>query len=234
MKVAYDAEALADEVAMINKDVSEEDFWFYFRRKDESTESSLSGRHIGHYKAILGHEDLVGLHVATMNIGLRTGQALERWKKTISVMLEKDKGQPKLHRLRIIQLFEVDLNFLLSLVFGHRLMKFARKHCRLNESQYGSISEKQAQLVVLNKVLTYNRIRLTHQDAATSKFDAAANYDMILPVLAMIACQRLRLTKNPENLLYNSLIDLKHQVKTIYGLLDDYGPTREHPLFGSG
>ena len=103
----------------MNKDVTEEDFLFHFKHKDESTEASPSGRHMGHYKATLANEDFVDLHVAMINIGLKTGQALKRWKNTISVMLEKDKGKPKLHRLRIIQLFEADFNFLLSLVFGH-------------------------------------------------------------------------------------------------------------------
>ena len=71
-------------------------------------------------------------------------------------MLKKDKGSPKIDRLRIIQLFEADYNFFLSLVFGHRLMKFARQHCQLNNSQYGSMKGKQAQSAILNKILTYD------------------------------------------------------------------------------
>ena len=62
---------------------------------------------MGHYKTILDNDELVDLQVAMINIGLRTGMALERWKRTISVMLEKDKGKPKIERLQIIQLFEV-------------------------------------------------------------------------------------------------------------------------------
>ena len=71
-------------------------------------------------------------------------------------MLKKDKGSPKIDRLRIIQLFEADYNFVLSLILGHRLMNFARKHCQFNESQYGSLKGKQAQSAILNKVLTYD------------------------------------------------------------------------------
>ena len=139
-----------------------------------------------------------------------------------------------MHRLRIIQLFEADFNFLLSLVFRHRLMKFARKHCKIKKSQYGSMSGKQAQSEVLNKVITFNLRRLTQQDAATSKFNAAANYDRIMPALAMIACQSLAHAKKPEDLLYNSLIDIKQQVRTIYGLLEEYGPTKDHVWIRAG
>ena len=83
-------------------------------------------------------------------------------------------------------------------------MKFARKNCKINELQYGSMSDKHAQSAVLNKVITYDLIRLTQQDVAASEFDAAANYDRILRLLAMIACQRLGLAKKPADLLYNS------------------------------
>ena len=113
-------------------------------------------------------------------------------------------------------------------------MKFSRKHCNLDESQYRSMKGKQAQLTVLNKILTYDLFRLTKHDAATSEFDAAANYDRILPALAMIACQQLGLAKKMADLMFNSLLDHKYQVWTIYGLSDEYGPTREHPIFGSG
>ena len=143
--------------------------------------------------------------VAMLNIGLATGNALHRWQQTISVMLEKDKGSPKLHLLCIIQFFEADYNFLLALMLGHRLMKFSRKHCQFNKSQYGSMNRKQAQSAILNKILTYDYFRLCKENAATSEFDASANYDHILPAIAVIACQRLGLAPRVADLLFNTL-----------------------------
>ena len=125
LKIAFDKEKLGKESNQINAHITEEEFRHYFQHKDECTESSPSGRHVGHYKAILYNKDLVSLVVAMLNIGLCSGIALERWKKALSIMLEKDKGSPKIERLRIIQLFEADFNFLLALIFGHRLMRFA-------------------------------------------------------------------------------------------------------------
>ena len=84
---------------------------------------------------MLDDNNLVDLIVAMLNIGLSTGVALDRWKHTISVMLEKDKGSTKLHRLRVIQLFKEDYKFLLALIFGHRLMRFAQEHFNFNELQ---------------------------------------------------------------------------------------------------
>ena len=169
-----------------------------------------------------------------LNIGLTSGITLERWKHTISVMLEKYKGSLKLDRLRIIHLFEANYNFLLALVFGHQLMGFACKPCGLNESQYGSMNDKQAQSPILNKILTYDYFRLKQENGATSEFDTSANYDSILPAIAVIACQQLGLVEKAADLLFSSLKDLKHRPKTAYGLLAEYGPTEELPLFGSG
>ena len=116
---AYCEEDLRAETEAINRLTTEGEFRTYFKNKPESTESSPSGRHVGHYKSILGDDDLVSLIVAMCNIGLASGIALNRWKTTLSVMLEKDPGRPCLDRLQIIQLFEADYNFVLAVVFGH-------------------------------------------------------------------------------------------------------------------
>ena len=50
----------------------------------------------------------------------------------------------------------------------------------------------------------------------------------------MIACQRLGIAQKPAELLYNSLVDLKHQVRMIYGLSAEYRSTKQHPLYGTG
>ena len=234
MRQAYNDETLQHEADKTNALVTVAEFKSYFRKKKESTESSPSGQHIGHYKAVLDNDKIVDALVAMTNIALSTGCLLERWQHTVSVMLEKDKGSPKINRLQIIQLFEADYNFLLSLVFGHRLMTFARKHCLLNPSQYGSAKGKQAQSAILNKILTYDYFRLHKEDAATSEFDATANYDHILPAIAVIACRRLGLADKIGDLLYDSLTKLKHKVRTIYGLSTEYGPTVDYPLFRTG
>ena len=93
---------------------------------------------------------------------------------------------------------------------------------------------KQAQSAILNKILTYDYFRLRKENPATSKFDAAANYDRILPAIAVIACQRLGLAPKVADLLFNSLNKLQHKVKTMYGLSTEYGPGKDYPLFDSG
>ena len=150
----YNPTKLNEEAERVNCILNEEEFVKYFKAKDKSTESLPSGRCMGHYKSILHDECIVGVIVAMLNIGLTTGTALERWKWTLSIMLEKDVGSPTLHRLRIIQSFEADYNFLLAVFFGHRLMGFAKRHCNFNNLQYGSMNGKHDQLAILNNILT--------------------------------------------------------------------------------
>jgi hypothetical protein len=76
----------------------------------EATSSSPSGRHIGHYKAIIKDPVLVSLHTAMMSIPFQVGIAPERWTKVTDIMLEKEAGNPRSHRLCILALFECDFN----------------------------------------------------------------------------------------------------------------------------
>ena len=73
-----------------------------------------------------------------INIGLINGIDLPRWKRCVDIMIEKAKGVSKIHRLRIIQLFEADFSFCLKTIFGDRLMRFVLKYCSMNAIQYGS------------------------------------------------------------------------------------------------
>jgi hypothetical protein len=97
--------------------------------------TSPSGRHLGHYKAIIQHVTLLGCLTQFMSVSLARGISITRWQKAINIMLEKDPGRPTINRLRIIHLFEADFNFFLKLMWGSRLVQRANDSDMINTGQ---------------------------------------------------------------------------------------------------
>ena len=66
-----------------------------------STSTSPSGRHLGHYyKSIVQDANLISVQLKMMDIAIKNGIALNRWCKSVTVMIEKDTGGvPVIHRL---------------------------------------------------------------------------------------------------------------------------------------
>ena len=62
-----------------------------------------------------------------INMPVRYRFSPNRWQNATSVMLEKDNGDPKIHRLRITNLFEADYNLFLKLIWGCRMIGQAEK-----------------------------------------------------------------------------------------------------------
>ena len=124
-----------------------------FGRWREATSTSPSGRHLGHYKAIVQDDTLLLCLTKFIDLVVKRGIALSRWKNAINVMLEKDDGCPRINRLRIIHLFEADFNFFLKLLWGHRLVCRANDFKMINTGQYGSVPGRTAvELVMLNQI----------------------------------------------------------------------------------
>jgi len=102
------------------------------RKTKEKKIASPSGRHWGHYKALLGMEDdsMLKTIYKIMNMSMQTGIILERYTKVAITLLEKDLGRPRIHRLRPICIVEAELNCLAKQHWSRDLMR----HVELNKS----------------------------------------------------------------------------------------------------
>jgi hypothetical protein len=117
----------------IDTEISKEDFISGFKGWKESTSTSPSGQHLGHYKAIVNDPDLkkqdpekshlqewstnfVSCLVKLLNIPIKYGFAPKRWCTSVTVMIEKDPGDPQIERLCVIHLFEANYNLTLKLL----------------------------------------------------------------------------------------------------------------------
>jgi len=107
----------------IDINVTTDDFISFFKRRKEQTASSISGHHLGHYKtlAIAGQQGIICFAetiTTLINISIITSNPLRRWQNCAQIMLDKGKGH-FIDNLRIIQLCEVDLNFILHILWGN-------------------------------------------------------------------------------------------------------------------
>ena len=132
-----------------------------FGSLSEKKSSSNSGRHIGHYKAALNCETTMEIHCRMMSIPFKHGIVPERWTKVTDVMLEKNPGTPRIHRLRVIQLIEADLNQCLLILFTRPMVHNSDKHYLLHRSQW-STRNQNCTSAILSKTINLEYGRITH------------------------------------------------------------------------
>jgi hypothetical protein len=173
-----------------------------------------------------------------MNIAIHHGRALDRWSNSVTVMLEKNTGAPRINRLRIIHLFEANFNLFLKLQWGSRLVKHAvTKHDLLNNGQHGLIPERVSMDPVMVTQLTTDLTRLLKVNLARFDNNASACYDRItIVMLGMLAARRCGMPTNVVSSTHAEALRLmKYAIKTIHGVskTNYHGPPFEC-LFGTG
>ena len=84
-------------------------------------------------------------HLMLINYAIHFGYSYEKWKSIVNTMLEKDKGIPKMHRLRVIHLYEADYNLILGIKWW-QVLHLAASQGLINKGCYGSHLGKKPQM----------------------------------------------------------------------------------------
>ncbi len=121
------------------------------------------------------------------------GFAPDRWKRVTDIMLEKEQGNSRCHRLRILALFEKDFNQAKRIVIGRRLMHHLEDFDMLSPMQDGSRPGRQCISAVLKKTLAHDYVRLTATTAAFIENDAIGCYDRLVNNLILMLLKKLGL-----------------------------------------
>ena len=209
----------------------------FWQKKRESTATSPYGLHIGHYRSVLEiqYEDILSVHHKLMIIPFKYAIIPMRWAKTVQVLLEKDIGNPWSNRLRIIELFDSQVNAGLQMLIGKRMVYNALKRGQLHPAAYGSVPHRTAQDAILEKTMSLDLMRLNRSCGAMLDCDAKGCYDRIVAPLQSIASRRLGVPKNESIFFARFWRGCEHFVCTKFGISkDSYRSTALEPLFGIG
>eukprot|EP00957_Ditylum_brightwellii_P090845 6917731-Ditylum_brightwellii.AAC.1 len=219
----------------INVNISLENFKLSMKAQDESTSSSPLGRHYGHYKTVLDHNDICMVHAQMMSLPWLVGFTPHRWELAIDCTLEKDPGVPKIDRLHLIVIVEEDMNATFKIIWNHRLATVAEKTNFLSPLQFGNRKGKTAFGALLLKIVTMDCFRLYRLNGVILSNNAAACYDSMIPDMTSIQLQALGMPKNAIEMSVPLNHSAKHHIKTRTGITKEYYQlTHNCPSFGEG
>jgi hypothetical protein len=223
------------EAGPINLEITNSDIVKGFTSWKEATTTSPSGRHLGHYKALITDPILLDCLRKFLNIAISRGIAIPRWCKAVNVMIEKDPGSPRINRLRIIHLFEADYNLFLKIMWGSRLVRRSVELNLLHDGQHGSVPGRTTMDPVMLNQLTTDLCRLLKVNYARFDNDASACFDRIIVALGMMAARRCGMPTAAVRTHAKALELMTYMVKTVYGISEaSYRGTVMEPLFGTG
>jgi hypothetical protein len=233
-------------------EISEEEFVGKLKVWDERTSTSpTTNVHLGHGKAYYADHDLqegskeeqefnakrqqiLAGHLSVMNYCLHFGYSLQRWQIVVNSLLEKDPGTPKIHRLRVIHLYEWDYNLLLGVKWRQLLHHVVDKGT-LNSACYGTTPGKSSLDPVFIKEMEYEIVRLTRQPLVHFDNDATSCYDRIPCFLANLASRKYGQSAQVCMVQGGTLQRAKYFLKKKFGISEEYvSHTRETPWFGTG
>jgi hypothetical protein len=242
----------------------------------ESTTTSPSGMHLGHYKSLLARhkysnavevrerssqseasqaemdgngtpndyalkleydgmqQAILRVHLHLVNYALERGYSFQRWQKVANTILFKEPGNVKIHRTRVIHIYEADYNLVLGLKWRVALYQ-AEALKQLNDGQYGSRPKRNAIDPVMIEELQFEISRASRRMLIQTNYDATACYDRIIPNLAAAASQRFGVPKLATLMNTRTLRDAQYHIRTELGLsTTSYTHHQDMPIYGTG
>eukprot|EP00957_Ditylum_brightwellii_P191784 14599970-Ditylum_brightwellii.AAC.1 len=115
--------------------------------------TSTYSKHLGHYKALLirGPDDphpdegkdfhakqqaLVQTHVDMLNYAIHHRYSYKQWQNIVNIILPKEKGNDKIHRVQIIQIYEADYSALISVMWWNLVQSLEDRNT-IHQGQVG-------------------------------------------------------------------------------------------------
>ena len=236
----------------IRHSISQEEYEGKIKAWDERTSTSPgTNMHLGHLKAYFARHTLdpdsdksktlerqrqatLDGHLALLNYALHFGKPFDSWKMVVNAMLEKNPGTPKIHRLRVIHLYEADYNLILA-VKWKQLLHFACDNHFINPSHFGSVPGREALGAVFIREMEYEITRMTRKPLIHFDNDATSCCDRINVCIANVVSRKFGQRQKVCIVEGRTLAEARYHLKTKLGVSDEFVQhCRFHPWFGNG
>jgi ribonuclease HI len=149
-------------------------------------------------------------------------------------MLFKEKNNIKIHRTRVIHIYEADYNLILGLKWRLALYQ-SEAMKQLNKGQFGSRPRRNAIDPVMLEELQFEISRTSRKSLIQTNYDATACYDRIIPNLATLASRRFGIDKQVALSNSRTLEKARYFIRTDMGLsTSSYTHSEEFPIYGTG
>ena len=191
----------------------------YKRRWKRSREGTASGPSVQKFSHCIAgsRDDLVAQMEAQMaHIPFRGGYSPERWRHAMDVMLEKQKGNVNVDKLRTIVLMEAAFNDQ-NKALGRSMMYYAEQQGIIAKEQFGSRKRMSAIEHCVNKRLTFDLWRQKKRPGALCANDAKSCYDRITHSVASLSMQRAGVPPGPIISMFSTIQQMSHHIRTMYG-----------------
>ena len=160
---------------------------------------------------------LAAIDAFQRNVASVNGVILDCWKTSSNTTLLKKPGNYNLDKLWMVVCLEADFNMNCKKL-GREAMWNGTRCGILSREKYGGKKNSTAAEVVLNQVLTCDRVRSDHRPAVIISNDAKGCFDRIVHSVLNICLRRLGAPNAPIECMITTIQDMKHHIHTAYGL----------------
>ena len=123
---------------------------------------------------------ILQVNLSLINYCARTGYALNQWQSIVTKTIPKETGNFKLHRLRVIHLYEADLTALFS-IWSRKMIQNSEQKQTINPGSFGARPGCMSTDPPYIQVLQTEIVTLSRSSLANCPNDATQCYDRILP-----------------------------------------------------
>ncbi len=200
----------------ISKAISTASYKEGWKKMKPNTSSSPFGPTFVDYIAGSRDDEIADFDVTMANIPYASGYTPTAWTQMTDVLIPKKSHSSLVEKLRIIVLFHALFN-LNNKRIGREMVANAERLKQIPWEIYGGRKRHRAIECATNKVLTMDIARLEHRTMALCSNDAKSCYDRILHAIASICMRRVGVPKETCQMMFGTLAQVDHYVRTNFG-----------------